>query len=209
MPNGTLPPRELYVPPASGRVLLHSCCAPCSCEIIEGLVASGMETTVFYYNPNIDTREEYEHRKAENKRFADKLGVPFVDADYDNDAWLERVKGLEAEPERGKRCTVCFAMRLQRAALYAHENGFPLLATSLGISRLKNQAQVYACGRAAVLPYDDVLFWDYNWRAKGGADRGAAIAKREEFYRQTYCGCSFSRRDAVAPNKNAPPKEAR
>lgn len=155
---------------------------------------SGLDATVFYYNPNIDTRGEYEHRKTENKRFADKLGLPFIDADYDNENWLARVKGLEGEPERGKRCTVCFAMRLQCAALYAHENGFPVLATSLGISRHKDQEQVYACGRAAAGRYDDVIFWDYNWRAKGGADRGIAITKREGFYRQNYCGCLFSKK---------------
>lgn len=161
---------------------------------MEGLKESGLEATVFYYNPNIDTREEYERRKTENKRFAAKLGLPFVDADYDNENWLACVKGLEDEPERGKRCTVCFAMRLQRAALYAHENGFSVLATSLGLSRLKNQEQVYACGRAATAPYDDVIFWDYNWRAKGGADRGLALTKREGFYRQNYCGCRFSKK---------------
>lgn len=186
--------RERWAPPLGHRrVLLHSCCAPCSCEIMEGLIESGLEATVYYYNPNIDTREEYERRKVENKRFADKLGMPFVDADYDNENWLERVKGLEDEPERGKRCTVCFAYRLQRAALYAHENGFPVLATSLGISRLKDQEQVYACGRAAVASYKDLVFWDYNWRRKGGVERGAFIARREGFYRQTYCGCAFSK----------------
>jgi len=195
MANPKLPPRPPFMSPVPGaRVLLHSCCAPCSCEIMEGMKESGLDATVFYYNPNIDTREEYEHRKTENKRFADKLGLPFVDADYDNELWLERVKGLEEEPERGKRCTICFAMRLQRTALYAHENGFPVMATSLGISRLKNQEQVYACGRAAAQLYPDVIFWDYNWRTKGGADRSAAIAKREEFYRQNYCGCRFSKR---------------
>ncbi len=194
MTEKNLPLREKFiVPNGAKKVLLHSCCAPCSCEIIEGLVESGLDATVFYYNPNIDTREEYEHRKAENKRFADKLGLPFVDADYDSEAWLERVKGLEDEPERGKRCTVCFAMRLQRAALYAHENGFPVFATSLGISRLKNQEQVYACGRAAALLYSGLVFWDYNWRLKGGADRGAALTKREGFYSQNYCGCAFSK----------------
>ncbi len=179
---------------ARGSVLLHSCCAPCSCAIMEKLKESGIETTIFYYNPNIDTREEYEKRKTENKRFADKLGLPFVDADYDNENWLARVKGLEGEPERGRRCTVCFSVRLERAALYAHENGFPVFATSLGLSRLKNQEQVYEAGRAAAARYKGLLFWDYNWRKEGGADRAAALTKQEGFYRQSYCGCRFSKR---------------
>jgi len=193
--KSSLPMREAFVPPdGATRVLLHSCCAPCSCEIMEGMKQSGLDVTVFYYNPNIHPQKEYEIRKEENKRFAAKLGVPFIDADYDTDNWFARVKGLEDEPERGRRCSACFAMRMERAALYAKENGFPIFATSLGISRLKNQEQVYACGRAAAARQEGVSFWDYNWRAKGGADRGAAIAKREGFYRQNYCGCVFSKK---------------
>lgn len=174
------------------RVLLHSCCAPCSGEIIDAIHETGTAFTVYYYNPNIYPRDEYEKRKAENKRFAEKLGVPFVDVDYDNDCWLARVKGLENEPERGARCTICFSMRLERAALYAHENGFDTLATSLGISRWKNLNQVNACGLKAAEPYAGLRFWDYNWRQNGGADRRFVIARREGFYQQDYCGCMYS-----------------
>lgn len=194
--------RELLIAPNDAkRVLLHSCCAPCSCAIMEALVVSGIELTVFYYNPNVHPREEYEIRKNENKRYAEKLGVPFVDADYDTDNWFARVKGLEDEPERGRRCTACFALRMERTALYAKENGFDVFATSLGISRLKNQEQVYACGHAAAAKHEGLVFWDYNWRAKGGADRGAALAKQEEFYRQNYCGCVFSKRAREAKSQ--------
>lgn len=194
-----LTPREPYAF-AQGmkegtRVLLHVCCAPCSCEIIEGMKASGLDVRVFFYNPNIHPVEEYERRKAEVISFAKKADVPVVDADYDDKNWFERVKGLEEEPERGKRCSVCFAMRLERTALYAHEHDFPFIATSLSISRLKNQEQVHEAGFAAADRYAGVIFWDYNWRKKGGVDRGAAIAKRENFYRQNYCGCAYSLRD--------------
>lgn len=174
------------------KVLLHVCCAPCSCAILEGMQASGLDVTIYFYNPNIYPREEYERRKAEVVRFAGKLGVPFIDADYDDDRWLERVKGLEAEPERGKRCSVCFLKRLEKTALYAHENAFPFIATSLSISRHKNQEQVHEAGHNAASRYDNVRFWDYNWRAKGGAERGTQRAKEEGFYRQNYCGCRFS-----------------
>lgn len=186
----------LSLPQGAKRVLLHSCCAPCAGEVMESLVAAGADFTVYYYNPNIYPHEEYEKRKEENKRFAEKLNVPFLDADYDNDAWLARVKGFEQEPERGARCTLCFDMRLERAALYAHDNGFDLLATSLGISRWKNLEQVNASGHRAAARYEGLRYWDYNWRQKGGAERGVAITKREGFYRQTYCGCLYSLRVA-------------
>lgn len=180
---------------AGTKVLLHVCCAPCSCAILEGMKASGLDVTVFFYNPNIHPREEYEKRKAEIVAFAAKIRVPFIDADYDTENWFARVKGLENEPERGKRCSVCFDMRLDQAARYAKANGFPFIATSLSISRHKNQEQVHEAGHAAAARFDGVRFWDYNWRAKGGADRGAALAKQEGFYRQNYCGCAYSLRN--------------
>lgn len=90
-----------------------------------------------FYNPNIHPRKEYELRKDENVRFAEQFGVPFIDADYDRDNWFERARGMENEPERGVRCTMCFDMRFERTALYAHEHGFPVITSSLGISRWK------------------------------------------------------------------------
>ncbi|MDE2029000.1 MAG: epoxyqueuosine reductase QueH, partial [Alphaproteobacteria bacterium] len=124
---------RLPVPGGATRVLLHSCCAPCSGEVIEAMLASGLDLTVYFYNPNIHPREEYEIRKEENIHFEEKNGIPFVDADYDTENWFARVKGLEWEPERGERCTECFDMRFERTALYAHENAFPLFTSCLGI----------------------------------------------------------------------------
>ena len=118
--------RPVITPPEGHRkVLLHSCCAPCSGEVMEAMQAGGIDFTIYFYNPNIHPREEYELRKAENIRFAQSSGVAFVDADYDTDHWFARAKGLEWEPERGARCTMCFDLRFERTALYAHENGFP------------------------------------------------------------------------------------
>lgn len=196
---------SLVVPEGTRKILLHSCCAPCSGGIMEELCATGVPFAVFYCNPNIDTREEYERRKEHNKRFAGKLGVPFVDADYDPENWQARVKGLENEPERGARCTQCFLLRLERAAFYAHENGFDVLATSLGLSRWKDLDQVNACGRAAAERYEDVRFSDCNWRKNGGTDRSSAVAKREGFYRQKYCGCIYSRAQMVARSSTSAP----
>ena len=157
---------------------------------------SEIEFTAFFYNPNIHPQQEYLTRKEENIRYAEKYGVPFVDADYDTDNWFTRTHGLENEPERGSRCTVCFDVRLERTALYAYEHGFNLFTTSLGISRWKNMEQVYGCGKRAASRYPGVTFWDYNWRKKGGSQRMVELAKEEQFYQQEYCGCVYSLRDS-------------
>lgn len=177
------------------KVLLHSCCAPCSGEVIEAMVASGLEITIFFYNPNIHPKKEYEIRKLENIRYAESLGVNFIDADYDVQEWFARAKGMEAEPERGIRCTMCFDMRFLRTALYAHENHFKVFTSSLGISRWKNMEQINECGIKAASYYEDVTYWTYNWRKNGGSARMYEISKAERFYKQEYCGCIYSLRD--------------
>ena len=186
---------KLETPNGESSLLLHSCCAPCAGEIMESVAASEIKTTVYFYNPNIHPLQEYELRKEENKKFCQKLGFNFIDADYDKDKWFERIKGLENEPERGERCTKCFDMRFERSALYAHENNFSLFATTLGISRWKDLDQVNNSGLRAVSRYEDLNFWDFNWRKQGGSSRMIEISKREEFYQQEYCGCIYSLRD--------------
>lgn len=185
----------LTCPGGYKKVLLHSCCAPCSGEVMEAMVASAIDFTIFFYNPNIHPLKEYELRKQENIRFAEKFGVPFIDADYDRDNWFARAKGMENEPERGIRCTMCFDMRFERTALYAHEHGFPVITSSLGISRWKNMQQINDCGQRAAGHYPGLVYWDYNWRKGGGASRMIEISKREQFYQQEYCGCVYSLRD--------------
>ncbi|MBC7462353.1 MAG: epoxyqueuosine reductase QueH [Thermoleophilia bacterium] len=185
----------LALPDGEDRVLLHSCCAPCSGEVMEAMAASGIEITIFFYNPNIHPLKEYELRKEENIRFAEKLGLPFIDADYDRDNWFERARGMEQEPERGIRCTMCFDMRFERTALYAHENDFKVMTSCLGISRWKNMEQINASGARSADKYEGLTYWDYNWRKAGGASRMIEISKREEFYQQEYCGCVYSLRD--------------
>lgn len=162
---------------------------------MEAMLVSGIDFTIFFYNPNIHPLKEYELRKEENIRFAEKMGIPFVDADYDRDNWFERAKGMENEPERGIRCTMCFDMRFERTALYAHEHGFPVITSSLGISRWKNMQQINDCGVRAASHYPDLMYWEYNWRKGGGSSRMIEISKREEFYQQEYCGCIYSLRD--------------
>jgi hypothetical protein len=186
---------KLELPAGHDRLLLHSCCAPCSGEVMEAIQASGITYAIFFYNPNIHPVKEYELRKQENIRFAEKHDVPFIDADYDTDEWFARAKGMEKEPERGIRCTMCFDMRFERTALYAHEHGYDVISSSLGISRLKNMDQINASGYRAAGRYAGLVYWDYNWRKKGGATRMVEISKRENFYQQEYCGCVYSLRD--------------
>ena len=186
---------QLETPNGESSLLLHSCCAPCAGEIMEAVAASEIKTTVYFYNPNIHPIQEYELRKEENKRYCQKLGLDFIDADYDKDNWFKRIKGLENEPERGERCTKCFDMRFERSALYAHENNFFLFATTLGISRWKDLDQVNNSGLRAADRYSGLNFWDFNWRKAGGSPRMIEISKREEFYQQEYCGCVYSLRD--------------
>jgi len=194
--------RDPLIPPnAEKRVLMHSCCAPCAGELMEAMIASGIDLTIFFYNPNIHPKKEYEIRKEENVRFAKKMNIPFVDADYDVDNWFNRAKGLEMEPERGKRCTACFDMRFERTALYASENKFSVFTSSLGISRWKDMDQINDCGTRAAGHYPGTSYWTYNWRKKGGAERMYQIAKREEMYKQEYCGCVYSLRDTNAWRK--------
>ena len=186
---------ELEPPAAGQRLLMHSCCAPCAGEVLAAVKAAGIDTTVFFYNPNIHPAAEYEIRKAEDIRYCDELGIPHIDGDYDTDNWFERIRGLEDEPERGRRCTVCFDMRFERTALYAAEHGFGLISSTLGISRWKNMAQINEAGVRATAAYPEVAYWTLNWRKQGGAARMIEIAKQEGFYQQEYCGCVYSLRD--------------
>ncbi len=161
---------------------------------MEALVASDIPTTLFFYNPNIHPVAEYMLRKEENTRFAHKLGMPIVDADYDSERWFDRTMGQENEPERGARCTTCFDMRFERTAEYAQKKGFTLISSTLGISRWKNMEQINDCGMRAAHQYG-IHYWTFNWRKQGGAQRMLEIAKSEQFYQQEYCGCVYSLRD--------------
>ncbi len=188
-----LPP--MVLPSDDNKVLMHSCCAPCAGDLVERMVKAGIEVTIFFYNPNIHPKKEYELRKADSKRHAEAHGIPFIDGDYDVQNWFSRAKGMELEPEKGIRCTMCFDMRFERTALYAYENGFKTVTSSLGISRWKDMAQVTDAGVRTAANYDGVQYWTYNWRKGGGADRMYELAKSKEFYKQEYCGCIYSLRD--------------
>ena len=187
------------------RLLLHSCCAPCSAAIVEHLLENAVDTTVFFSNSNIFPQDEYLHRRAELERHLQALGIPFVEDDYDHSAWLASVRGLEQEPERGSRCTQCFRFRLLRAASYAAGHAFTHLATTLASSRWKNIDQVNAAGQWAVGQVGTtevpLQFLDRNWRKGGLQERRAQLLRQYAFYNQQYCGCEFSIRKSINDNR--------
>ena len=184
---------KIETPNKDDKVLLHSCCAPCSSAIIECMVANGIHPTVYYYNPNIYPFEEYEIRKAEAKRFVTSQGLSFVDADYDYEGWKEGVCGMENEPERGRRCLQCFKIRLLQTAHYASEHGFTVFTTTLASSRWKSIEQINEAGQWAAAQVDGVTFWEQNWRKGGLQERRNQLLREYGFYNQLYCGCEFSR----------------
>ncbi|MCR5351499.1 MAG: epoxyqueuosine reductase QueH [Bacteroidales bacterium] len=136
-------------PGGAREILLHACCAPCSGAVLECLRDSGIRPVVFFSNSNISPRAEYELRLSELRRYGDVMGVEVVADEYDHEAWLAAVRGLEREPERGARCAACFRFRLERAVRYAASRGLPVLATTLASSRWKDLDQVNAAGLAA------------------------------------------------------------
>ena len=188
--------------------LLLSCCAPCSCAVIEKLALAKEDFSVVFYNPNIRPLSEYQKRCVENKRVCyhknviinmgisakfkkrvcEIYNVPFIELEYDNERWCELTKGLENEPERGKRCDVCFYMRLKRVMQYAKEQGFEAVASVLGVSRYKDLAQVNRAAEKAAqevgMPYLEI-----EGRKGGMQERRGELIKKLELYNQTYCGC--------------------
>ena len=194
----------IQAPMGETTVLLHTCCAPCSSAIIEAMMSSGITPVIYYCNPNIYPQEEYEIRKNECTRYAQSLGLEIVDADYDNEKWLEAMTGLENEHERGGRCLKCFKLRLLRTAEYAMQRGIKVITTTLASSRWKsldqiNEAGLWACERIkeTIPPDDCVIWWDQNWRKGGLQERRLQIIKEYGFYNQLYCGCEFSMRKDV------------
>ena len=188
---------SLNVPMGQTEVLLHTCCAPCSSAIIECLLNNGIRPVIYYCNPNIYPLEEYLVRKEECTRYAKALGLDIIDDDYDHEAWLEAVKGLENEPERGGRCLRCFKLRLLRTAEYARDNGFRVITTTLASSRWKSLDQINEAGEWACAQVPDVIWWDRNWRKGGLQERRLQIIKEYDFYNQLYCGCEFSNKSTA------------
>ena len=182
------------------RVLLHSCCAPCSSACLEILKDYCMPT-VLYYNPNIDNREEYEKRKAEQIRFLNETGwADFIDCDYNEEAFEKIADGKEQCPEGGARCYECYKLRLYAAAKTAKEKGFDYFASTLSVSPYKNAAWLNEIGFAAEKEYG-VKYLPSDFKKQGGYLRSTQLSAEYGLYRQNYCGCRFSRRAAEEREK--------
>ena len=182
----------LTAPSGVKKILLHVCCAPCSGAILEELISSGIEPFLFFCNPNVYPEEEYLKRKNEVTRFAEAKKLQYFDPPYDPSSWNQSILGLEGEPERGKRCTVCFEFRLKETARFAAEKNLSVFASTLGISRWKDMDQVNEAGKKAEALYSKLTYWPHNWREQEGQKRMVEVVKRENFYRQNYCGCLYS-----------------
>ena len=182
------------------ELLLHSCCGPCSTSVIERLMPD-YRLTVFYFNPCITDREEYERRKENQKAFIDAFNretpctgkVKFIEGDYNPEKYLEIVKGLEGEPEGGARCSLCFRQRLEETAKKAKQLEVDLFTTTLTVSPHKDYELISKIGKEIAEEYQ-IDFLDMDFKKKAGFQRSIQLAKKYGLYRQDYCGCEFSKR---------------
>ena len=173
------------------KLLLHSCCGPCSSSVIERL-RDYFDITVIYYNPNIEPKEEYEKRKSEQLRLLNELGIKFMDIDYLNNEYHEKVKGYENEPENGLRCPLCFELRLDKTASKAKENNFDYFGTTLTVSPHKNSKIINEIGLKLEEKHG-VKFLLSDFKKEDGYKRSIELSKKYDLYRQDYCGCLYSK----------------
>ena len=173
------------------KLLLHSCCGPCSTQVIDKL-KDEYDLTIFYSNSNIFPQEEYEKRLAEQKRYAKIVGIKVVDDTYDENEYLEFVNGLEEEKEGGLRCRVCFEFRLRKTAKFAKENGFDIFSTTLSVSPHKNTLVINEVGEK-ISKEMNIPFLAENFKKQDGYKKSIELSKKYNLYRQNYCGCRFSR----------------
>ena len=171
------------------RLVLLSCCAPCSAgairQLANGEIPGVTDFIVLFFNPNIFPETEYQKRLNEQIKYCDMLGVKYFVGDYDHAAWRAAVRGMEDAPERGPRCSACFKYRFCAARDFARAHGYNAIASVLGVSRHKDQSQVDAAAGAAC---GDIEYMPIKWDEKLRVD----IGRQSDFYRQNYCGCEFS-----------------
>ncbi len=174
------------------KLLLHTCCAPCSIYVINQLL-DRFDLTVYFFNPNIFPEDEYLQRLAEVKEFCRRKRIDYIEEHYQPKDWLGFVRGYEQEPEKGFRCDLCFLLRLSKTAEFAQTNGFDWFSTTLTMGRQKNSLQVLNAGRKVEGKYR-VKFWDQDFKKKYGTQIADWLASRLGLYRQDYCGCVFSKK---------------
>lgn len=182
-----------YVP----KILLHSCCAPCSSYCIESLTKYA-DITILYYNPNIEPYEEYLKRKNEEIRFINSYPaihkLDIIDCDYDNDKYHDLVKGLEKALEGGSRCFLCYRLRLEYTAKLAKELGYDYFATTLTVSPYKNSQKLNEIGEELANKYA-IKFMYADFKKQNGYQRSIELSHEYNLYRQNYCGCVYSQKE--------------
>lgn len=170
------------------KVLLHICCGVCASSCVETLRKSGHAVSGYFYNPNIYPRNEYVKRLQAAKEISHQQGFALLTGDYSPQIWHERIKGLENEPEGGKRCSQCFSLRLEQTKTKAQENNFGAFTTTLTVSPHKNSKRINDIGSGI----GSDLFLVTDFKKQDGAKRAQELAKKNNLYRQHYCGCSYS-----------------
>ena len=175
-------------------LLLHVCCIGCGAYVLE-LLKSEYDITLYFYNPNVEPRAEYDKRLQEAAKVAAQFGVKLIEEEYDNDHWHELIAGHEQDLERGERCHICYRARLEKTARYASEHNFNFFTTTLTISPHKDAEAINAIGAELGQKYG-VEFLMRDFKKQDGFKKSAALSRELGLYRQNYCGCEFSRRAA-------------
>ena len=181
------------------ELLLHACCAPCSSAVLERL-ANFFKITIFYYNPNITNKDEYHKRVLEVKKFISefktKYAISFIEGKYDPDRFFAISKGLENEPERGRRCYKCYKLRLEETVRVASSLGYRNFCTTLTLSPYKNSNWLNEIGSELDKKYESNYLYS-DFKKKNGYKRSIELSHEYNLYRQDYCGCIFSLRDKL------------
>lgn len=176
------------------KAVLHCCCAVCAVHVSEIFKQSFKEAILYFYNPNIHPKEEYGRRLEAMRKVADMNGLELAEGKYDAEGWMERVRGLESEPEGGKRCDRCFAVRLGKTAEYGAGRGVDFVASTLTVSPHKDPGLVNRLGSEAAARCG-LRFLNADFKKKEGFKKSMSRAKAANLYRQNYCGCVFSQKN--------------
>lgn len=174
------------------KIFLHICCAGCG-AFVSQLLVNNFKVTLFYYNPNIFPRNEFDKRVHEVRKIADKFNLELIIGKYDHEAWLEKIKGHESDPEKGKRCLICYRDRLEATAKMAKLNNFLIFTSTLTISPYKLAKEINNIGRELSATYE-VGFLEEDFKKKDGFKKSIILSQELGIYRQNYCGCEFSHR---------------
>ncbi|MBQ8848007.1 MAG: epoxyqueuosine reductase QueH [Candidatus Gastranaerophilales bacterium] len=176
------------------KIILHACCAPCASYPIQKLITDGFEPVVFFYNPNIFPYKEYEIRRNELKKYCIDNHIEYFEDNYEIKKFYEKIKGFEKEPEKGKRCEICFDLRLDKTAQFALKNNIKIFTTTLTVSPHKNSDIIFEIGQKIAKKYN-LEFVQYNFKKQNGFKISRQIAKENNMYTQNYCGCQMSIRN--------------